>query len=149
MAVLLLYLFVTCYSDAAEDPFLWISTDNSLFGTSFAVILFLFIAGLYMCAVAFYYAYCRNGWIHPYRLLARRIVSMSTLMVSVFPMFLLSLFAYKNLPSFIIGSYIDVSELPHMLLMLCAWIAMPTLCIYVFIYSRPDRYCSTFLNNNG
>lgn len=143
MATAIIYIVVDTYMYHAYDNWaLWTVTDHSLYLTVFIVITFLFIAGLYICVLSFNYAYRRNKWIQPYRLLVRRIVSMSTLLLSVFQMFLLSLFVYENISFYIRRLCIATS---HMLLMLCAWIAVPTLCIYVFINSRPDKYQKKFL----
>ena len=135
--------------------FIMTTLDARTFGTStdyifeftFVVLPFLLLAGLYICVLAFYYAYLRNKWIHPYRLLIRRILSMSALLLSVFPMLLLGSFIYRPVILFFMRNYyIDASVIPHMLLLLCSFIAVPTLCIYVFRQSRPDRYQKKFLN---
>ena len=144
LVALYLCLFVAFFVGSFEVTGFW---ESILLVICFLIIVFLFIAGIYICVVAFRYAYLRNRGAEPLRLECRRKVSMLTLLLSILPMALVGLsYIVDCLPLCKQNACMEIWPLMNIFLMLCAWIAVPTLCIYVFILSRPDRYEKKFLN---
>jgi len=148
----LMYLLVTppeCYSPILQG-------ESGFFDSSFFYVwcFLAFLMGLYSSVVAFRYAYCKNHSANPYQLLFRRIMSMATLVVAVFPIGCLLLlitlsflWGVRTAPECLFTANMSAVMYFELITVLCTPIAVPTICIFVYHYSRPDRYFTKFVQS--
>ena len=114
--------------------------DFMINGMDFYVLSLLFL-GLYVCAIAFCYAYRPKHCIKTYRLYIRMIMSALTLISSFEAIILLSLLFFTEIyPERIRHYHYEILDFVGIIAGCFGPVIIITLCVYVFVNSLPKIY---------